>query len=77
MLAYALAGTSRVTGAPPAKDEEVTGADITQFGAPGHPYEVLRQGQASDHAAATGEKAGLAAEQGHRREVGMGLQVSR
>lgn len=31
MLAYALAGTSRVTGAPPAKDEEVMGADTTQF----------------------------------------------
>lgn len=31
MLAYALAGASRVTGAPPAKDEEVMGADTTQF----------------------------------------------
>ena len=31
MIAYALVGTSRVTGAPPQKEEEVMGADTTKF----------------------------------------------
>eukprot|EP00435_Cladocopium_sp_Y103_P030945 s870_g7.t1 len=39
MLAYALAGSSRLSGAPPAKDEDVMGSDTTKF--VGAPLDIL------------------------------------